>query len=111
MSINGVVQIFIKNNVTTSVGPASNVNSNTNRGRMSCCIFNMNAHNRVLSAHSLRSKSDCVDSIFQKFFHRGRTFIFIVTSKRSHKCLFGKKCSSLNRSSNTDTDQQRRTCI
>ena len=69
MSCNCIVKVLIENNVAAAMGPASYVYCYANGRWMSCRIFNMYAHNRVLSAHTLRSKADLVNSVFQKFFH------------------------------------------
>ena len=80
-----VVKVFIKNDVSTSVGPASNVYSHTDCGWMSRCVFDMNTHYRIFTAHTLWSKADCIDTVFKQFFHRCSTLVFVVASKRSHK--------------------------
>ena len=71
----------------------------------------MYTHYGILAAHSLRSESNCIDSVFKQLFHLCRTLILIMTSQRSHQCLFRKQCCCLNRCCHTDTDQKRRTCI
>ena len=67
MSCNCIVKVLIENNVAAAVRPASYVYCYTNGRWMSCSIFNMYAHNRVLSAHSLRSKADLIDAVFYSF--------------------------------------------
>ena len=61
-----VVQVLIKYNMSSSVAPASYVNSYTDCRRMTCCVLNINAHYRIFSAHTLWSKADCIDSYVQK---------------------------------------------
>ena len=85
MCCNCIVKIFVKNNMSTSVGPASNIDGNADCGWMSCCILDMNTHNGIFATHTLRSKSDFIDTVFKQFLHRSCTFIFIVTAKWSHQ--------------------------
>ena len=85
MCCNGIVQIFIKNNMPSSVGPAAYIDCDANGGRMSCRILDMYAHNRILAAHSLRSQSNGVDSIdaaraFSLWLPRGRISAFLDRS-------------------------------
>ena len=61
-----IIKIFIKNNVSSSVAPASDIDCDTNCGWMTGCVLDINAHNRIFSAHSLRSKTDLVDSILKQ---------------------------------------------
>ena len=63
-----VVQVLIKYNMSSSVAPASYVNSYTDCRRMTCCVLNINAHYRIFSAHTLWSKADCIDSVFESAF-------------------------------------------
>ena len=72
-----VVQVLIKYNMSSSVAPASYVNSYTDCRRMTCCVLNINAHYRIFSPHSLRSKANCIDSVFQKLLVGIIYFVFI----------------------------------
>ena len=78
---------------------------------MSCRIFNVNAHNRIFSAHALWSETNRIDTVFQQFFHGSCTFVFIVASKWTHQCFLGKKRCGFHGSRHTYPYQKRRTCI
>ena len=69
MSITGYCKIRIYNQMSTTVGPASNIYCNTDGRWMSCSILNVNTHYRILSAHTLRSKADGIDTILEKLLH------------------------------------------
>ena len=65
MSINGVVQIFIKRDVAAAMAPAAHVDGNTDGRRMAGSVLNVHAHDGVLAAHALRTKADGVDAVLQ----------------------------------------------
>ena len=58
MRCNCVVEVFIKDNVASSVAPASHVHGNTDDGRMARSVFDIDTEHGILSAHALRSKAD-----------------------------------------------------
>ena len=60
------------------MAPASDIDCDTNCGWMTGCVLDINAHNRIFSAHSLRSKTDLVDSILKQCLHLGCTLVLIV---------------------------------
>ena len=66
-----VVQICIKDDMAASVAPAAYIDSDADRGRMTGCILNVDAHDGVLSAHALRAEADGIDTVLQKFLHLG----------------------------------------
>lgn len=78
MCCDRVVQISVKNDMASSVGPAAHIDCHANGGGMARRIFDMNAHNGIFSAHPLGPKANGIDSILQKLFHISRSLIFIV---------------------------------
>ena len=78
---------------------------------MTGCILDINTHYRIFSAHSLRSKADCIDSVFQKLLHFCCICIVIVRTDRTHKCFLGVEGCCLYRCSYTYTHKKRRTSI
>ena len=61
-----------------------NIIRDTNCGWMTGCVLDINAHNRIFSAHSLRSKANLVDSILKQCLHLGCTLVLIVGTDRTH---------------------------
>ena len=51
--------------MAAAVGPASHIYGNADRGWMAGGVFNVYTHNGIFSAHSLRSKADGIDAVFQ----------------------------------------------
>ena len=80
MCSNGIVQILIKDNVAAAMRPASYVYGYADGGRMSCGVLDMYAHNGVLTAHTLRSKANRVDAVFQKLLHGSCALVLVVAS-------------------------------
>lgn len=69
MSITGYCKIRIYNQMSTTVRPASNVYCNTDGRWMTRGILDVNTHYRILSAHTLRSKADRIDTVLKKLLH------------------------------------------
>ena len=97
--------------MSTSVRPAAYVYGNSDCRWMSCCILNMYAHNRILTAHSLWSKANFINSVLKKFFHRCCSFVLVMASKWTHQCFLRKKCCRLNRCCHTYANEKRRAGI
>ena len=74
-------------------------------------IFDIYAHDGVFSAHTLRSKADCIDAIFKQMLHLCRIRIVIVRTDRTHQRFLGIKCCCLNGGTYSDAYKKRRTCI
>ena len=55
--------------MATTVGPASNVYCNTDGRWMARGILNVNTHYGILSAHTLRSKADRIDTVLKQLLH------------------------------------------
>ena len=106
-----VVQICVKDDMAASVAPAAYIDSDADRGRMTGCIFNVDSHNRVLSAHALRTEADGIDTVLQKLLHLGCPLVLIVGADWTHKGFLGKERCCLDRCCNTDTYQKRRTRV
>ena len=58
MCSNGIVQILIKNNMTSAMRPAAYINRHADGRRMSGRVLDMDTHNGIFSAHSLGTKAD-----------------------------------------------------
>ena len=104
MCSNGIVQILIKDDVAAAMRPAAYVYGYADGGRMSCGVLDMYAHDGVLTAHTLRSKADCVDAVFQKFLHGSCALVLVVASQRTHQGFLGKQSCGLYGSCNTNTN-------
>ena len=111
MSINGVVQIFIKNDVAAAMAPAAHVDGNADGRRMTGSVLNVHAHDGVLAAHALRTKADGVDAVLQQLLHIGCALVLVVAAQRTHQSLLGQQSGSLNRGGNAHAHQQRRAGI
>ena len=66
MSINGVVQVFIENDVAAAVRPTADIHGNADGRRMTGSILDMHTHDGVLSTHALRAKTNGVDAVKSK---------------------------------------------
>ena len=97
MCCDRVVQISVKNDMASSVGPAAHIDCHANGGGMARRIFDMNAHNGIFSAHPLGPKANGIDSILQKLFHISRSLIFIVGTNGTHQRLLGQQSRCLHR--------------
>ena len=64
MGIGGKVQVFIENDMTAAMAPAAYIQRTADDGWMACRILDMDTHDRVVPAHALRSKAECIDAIF-----------------------------------------------
>lgn len=111
MCCDRVVQISVKNDMASSVGPAAHIDCHANGGGMARRIFDMNAHNGIFSAHPLGPKANGIDSILQKLFHISRSLIFIVGTNGTHQRLLGQQSRCLHRGGHAHTYEKRRTGI
>ncbi len=78
---------------------------------MAGCIFDVDAHDGVLSAHALRSEADGIDAVLEEFFHLCGVSVVIVGADGPHQGLFGVEGSGLDGGADADTDQEGRTGI
>ena len=67
-------------------------------------ILSMYTHYRVLSTHTLRSKADCIDAVFQKFLHGSCALVLIMASQWTHQGFLGKQGCGLYGSCDTNTN-------
>ena len=74
-------------------------------------VFNIHAHNGGITGHPLRPKANFVNTVFQHFFQRGRTFIFIMRTDRTHQRFFRQQRRRFNGGRHAHADQQRRTRV
>ena len=74
-------------------------------------VLDVNAHNGIFATHALRSKSDCIDSIFKQTLHFCRALIVIVGTDRTHQRFLGKQCRCLHGGCYANAHKKRRTCI
>ena len=97
--------------MSTTVRPASNVYCNTDGRWMTCGILNVDTHYRILSAHTLRSKADGIDTILEKLLHFCCVCVIVVRTDRTHQRFLGVQSSCLYRCSYTNTNKKWRTRI
>ena len=106
-----VVKVLVENDMAASVAPAAYIDGNADRGRMTGCILNVDAHDGVLSAYALRAEADGIDTVLQSFSILAALSFSLLRADRTHKSFLGEERCCLYRSCHTDTYQKRRTRV
>ena len=111
MCIHGEVEVFVKDDVASAVAPAADVDRNADGGGMAGRILDVDAHDGVLSAHTLGAQADGIDAVLEELFHLGRVGVVIVGADGAHQGFLGIEGRGLDGGPDADADQERRTGV
>ena len=97
--------------MASAVAPAADVHSDADRGRVTGRVLDVDAHDGVLAAHTLRAEADRVDAVLEELLHLGCALVLVMGTDGTHQSLLGKEGCGLNGSRDAYADQERRACI